>query len=53
MKTRTKERILFWAKQFDEPDEDHDFIVNLVVAIVGNVMLAAGVWWAVYTTYLS
>lgn len=51
MKAETKERIRFWAKQFEEPDEDHEFIVNLVMAIVGNVMIFAVVWWAIYTTY--
>ena len=53
MKARTKERIRFWAKQFDEPDDDHDFIVNFVMAIVCNAMMVAVVWWAVYTTYLN
>lgn len=52
MKSETKEKIRFWMQQFDEPDDEHDFIVNLVMAVICNAMFAAVVGWAVYTTYL-
>lgn len=53
MEARTKERIRFWVKQFDEPDDEHDFIVNLIVALVTCPIMSAVFWWAVYTTYLN